>query len=793
VAEHAADDIWSGSWVCDQLGIELRERPGHGGPSIKELAGLAVRRNPRRVHLLVSPVLAKHVPADPVQVLARATELGHAVQAALTGQAADLVVGYAETATGLGHAVAATLPAAYLHSTRRSSTGHSRWISFDEEHSHATRHHLDPTDLTLVQGTGPLVLVDDELTTGRTAMNTIRALRREGCLRTRFVIAALLDLRSDGDAAEMEVCADELGVRIDVVALGRGRIDLPDDVLQRGRTVVADLPVVEPSDAATGPVRPAKRLGAAWPADVAHHGRAGFALVDHARFDRALAGYVQQLAEEIGPGPLHVLGTEELMYLPVRLAAAIAAEMPTESITCSSTTRSPIAVVDEPGYAVRSVLTFAAHDCDDDSPRYAYNLAGTERILVVVDDESDEDRLAGPDGLLGRLAQTGAQVLTCVVPAHVAQVLPAPLRGPAFGSYPAADVGWLLTDLSDIGLESPAEEREEAIQSGAGHYAESLPIEYVPSGAYQQLYDEALAASAARVARCVGAVAELVLATRGPDVVLASLARAGTPVGILLRHWFADRHGLDVPHYTLSIVRGRGIDELALRWLAEKHDPARVVFVDGWTGKGMITRELAAAIRRVNELEGTAFSSELAVLADTGHCVELYGTRDDFLIPSACLNSTVSGLVSRTVLRPDLIAPNMFHGAKFYADLAPVDVSSSFVSAVRCLFADVAAEVAREVAALQATDRTPTWAGRKVVAEIGIRYGVTDENLIKPGVGEATRVLLRRTPWKVLIEEGARTEVPHLIQLAEERGVDVDEVRDLGYTAVGLIRPREHR
>ena len=51
-----------------------------------------------------------------------------------------------------------------------------------------------------------------------------------------------------------------------------------------------------------------------------------------------------------------------------------------------------------------------------------------------------------------------------------------------------------------------------------------------------------------------------------------------------------------LPHYAVSIVRGRGIDPLALRYLAAHHDPARVVFVDGWTGKGAIARELAAAL-----------------------------------------------------------------------------------------------------------------------------------------------------------------------------------------------------
>ncbi len=360
---------------------------------------------------------------------------------------------------------------------------------------------------------------------------------------------------------------------------------------------------------------------------------------------------------------------------------------------------------------------------------------------------------------------------------------PPVLRGPAFGSYAADEVGWLLTDLSDIELEAPTEEREEAVQSGGAHYAESLPIEYQPGAEYQQLFATALAESAARLAHAVGVVTELVLDRRGPGTVLASLARAGTPVGILMRRWAQFAHGLDVPHYAVSIVRGRGIDEQALRHLAAHHDPAAVMFVDGWTGKGAIARELAAA------LDGTPFGSDLAVLADTGSCVDLYGTRADYLIPSACLNSTVSGLVSRTVLNDRILAPGRFHGAKFYKDLAPADVSGAFLDAVSARFADVAADVRRDWPALRAADRTPTWAGWAEVERISAAYGVGSVNLVKPGVGETTRVLLRRVPWRVLVRPDASAELGHVLLLAEQRGVPVEEVPDLGYSCVGLIHP----
>jgi hypothetical protein len=369
-----------------------------------------------------------------------------------------------------------------------------------------------------------------------------------------------------------------------------------------------------------------------------------------------------------------------------------------------------------------------------------------------------------------------------------APTLPVPLAGPAFGSYRPDEVSWLLTDLSAVDLEADAALREAAIQAGRAHYAESLPVEYQPDPAYQALFETILAESAARLAHAVGAVTELVLAERGPDVVLASLARAGTPIGILMRRWAQRFHGLDLPHYAVSIVRARGIDEVALRYLATHHDPATVVFVDGWTGKGAIARELTEALDAVCAAGGPAFSDDLAVLADPGHCVRTFGTRDDFLIASACLNSTVSGLVSRTVLNRDLIGPDDFHGAKFYAGFADRDVSGVFLDAITARFDEVVGRVRDEAPGLAASDRAVTFAGWAAVEAIRERYGIDSVNFVKPGVGEATRVLLRRVPWKILVREPDHPDHEHLRLLAAGRGVPVEVVPDLAYSCVGLVR-----
>ncbi|WP_405971845.1 phosphoribosyltransferase [Streptomyces sp. NBC_00988] len=797
------DGVWSGSWVAERLGVELL-----GDPELTDLLGLALRRNPKRAHLLVSNVLGKHVPQSPSIVYGYGFTLGRRVRELLGTEecARAVVLGYAETATGLGHAVADGIALApYLHSTRRPVAGVATAGGFEESHSHATSHLLLPENPELLAGEGPLVLVDDEFSTGNTVLNTIRDLH-ERYPRDRYVVVALVDMRSAADAGRLDEFAAEIGARVDLVTAASGTVSLPEGVLEKGQELVARYETAsEPSAVPTGPPPTDNRITRVelrWPRNLPDGGRHGFTPAHRIRLEAALPAMAARLAEALPEDAhrVHILGFEELMYAPLRLARELE-QVVDAGVTYSTTTRSPVLAVDDPGYAIRTRLTFPAHDTPADGPgdRYAYNIAGAgfDAVVAVIDDTADTPELHAPDGLLARLAEHTPHVVLAVVPSYVPErppMLPDPLRGPAFSSYAPEEVGWLLQDLSDVTLEAPTEEREEAIQSGGAHYAESLPVEYQPSEQYQQLFHTALDEAAGRLALAVGAVTELVLAERSPHPVLVSLARAGTPVGVLMRRWAQYRHGLDLPHYAVSIVRGRGIDANALRWLAAHHDPADVVFVDGWTGKGAITRELADAVREFEESDGiTGFDPEIAVLADPGSCVKTYGTREDFLIPSACLNSTVSGLISRTVLRSDLVGPHDFHGAKFYRELAGVDVSVDFLDAVAARFPEVSDAVTVLAKELLAADRTPTWEGWAAVERISEEYGIHDVNLVKPGVGETTRVLLRRVPWKILARAGAGADLDHVRLLAEQRGVPVEEVAELPYTCVGLIHPKYTR
>ncbi|OIK08396.1 cysteine protease StiP family protein [Bacillus sp. MUM 13] len=355
------------------------------------------------------------------------------------------------------------------------------------------------------------------------------------------------------------------------------------------------------------------------------------------------------------------------------------------------------------------------------------------------------------------------------------------------GSYPKDDVTFLLKDLSNVMEEQETEDREKAIQSGI-HYSEMLPVEYQPTSQYMELFWKSLNEYSQKLAVSVGVVAEEIFEKKGDRIVLVSLARAGTPIGILIKRYLAYVHGLDLPHYSVSIIRGKGIDENAIAYIARHHGTEGIQFVDGWTGKGVITTELKGACRKLQNDFGFSIDDSLAVLADPGYCAEIFGTREDFLIPSACLNSTVSGLVSRTVHNAAYIKDHDFHGAKYYHHLEKEDVSNEFIRVITDEFQYVKDEVKSQLEELRKSGSELSWSGLEAIKEIQERFQIQDINHIKPGVGETTRVLLRRVPWKILVRDRDDERLKHILLLAEERDVPVEEYKNMAYACCGLIK-----
>ncbi len=344
-----------------------------------------------------------------------------------------------------------------------------------------------------------------------------------------------------------------------------------------------------------------------------------------------------------------------------------------------------------------------------------------------------------------------------------------------FSTYHSDDVILLLKDITGLVEPQPASVREKLIQSGT-HYCEMLPLEYAPSEIYMTTFQHALEQYAQITANAVAMVAEQIYQEKGKNAVIVSLARAGTPIGILIKRYLQQKYSIAVAHYTISIIRGRGIDRNAMNYILHRHRAEDIQFVDGWTGKGAIQHQLNEAMADFPEVD-----PGLAVLSDPACVARICGTHDDFLIASSCLNSTVSGLLSRTFLRSDIIGPKEFHGAAFYPELLDQDLTYLFINTIQ--------EAFPERLPLQKETITNFNDALAEVEAIRLHFGIHDRNLVKPSIGEATRVLLRRLPWKVLVHSlHDDVHLAHLYQLAKEKHVELVEYPLQHYRACGLIK-----
>lgn len=354
------------------------------------------------------------------------------------------------------------------------------------------------------------------------------------------------------------------------------------------------------------------------------------------------------------------------------------------------------------------------------------------------------------------------------------------LSAPNFkGSYTDEDCIFVLKDIGQSIQEEGNEEREDKMDGGV-HYSEMLPIEPFPTEEYLNLFHSSLKSSAPLLAQYVAEVSDVILRDKGKNVVLVSLARAGTPIGVLIKRYIKFRYKMDVPHYSVSIIRGKGLDQNAILYISKEHPNCPFQFVDGWTGKGTINKVLDDSISLLNERYGLSLQSDLAVLADPAHAAPIFGTRNDYFLPSSCLNSIVSGLASRTVHRDDLIGEYDFHGAKYYDNWKTEDLSNHFVEVVENEFVTV--DFHRRV------KEDVTNQGWSEVEAVKEKFEINSINKIKPGIGETTRVLLRRVPWKILIKDKKSPALKHILLLAEEKNVPVEVYPNMSYACMGLIK-----
>ena len=345
-------------------------------------------RNAKRAYLLVNPLQAKHMPVSPTEALTMMRTLGEGLRQEFPGT--RLVLGFAETATALGAAVASRLgpDCAFLTTTREAGEGPG-WVRFLEEHSHAAEQKLWGGDLdALLQETDTVLFVDDEISTGKTLRNMVAQLTRcWPALGEKTLVAASLLNRV---TPEQEEALADAGITCRCLV----RLPQEDHTAQVADWTVTEAPPAVPQNLSfrqetlpgEGLLDPRKtlRIGA---------------------YDSSCQAVAEaMLSHTLGPvetlGKTLVLGTEECMYPALRLGERL--ERLGAEVCCHATTRSPIGLCDAPGYPIRSGWKLPSF-YEEERTTYVYNLKEYDTVIVVSDTKKTDLRAI----------QALASVLTC--------------------------------------------------------------------------------------------------------------------------------------------------------------------------------------------------------------------------------------------------------------------------------------------------------------------------------------------------------------------------------------------
>lgn len=345
-------------------------------------------------------------------------------------------------------------------------------------------------------------------------------------------------------------------------------------------------------------------------------------------------------------------------------------------------------------------------------------------------------------------------------------------------TFKTSDCIYLLKDLTGVMQFTSFDEKEKNIQAGV-NYSEMITEEAPIENDINQIFEKILYNNADKLACYVGIVAEQIYMRGQKDCVIVSLARAGSPIGAIIKRYIKFKYNIELPHYSISIIRGRGIDKNALNYIRMQHPKAIITFIDAWTGKGSISRELRKAIAEYNIENNTTISSDLAVLADPARLSVIAGTNRDVCIPNACLNSTISGLVSRTILNEQYISHKDFHGAVRYDHLSNIDMTNHFLNIIENSFS-----VKNEMP----IDCKRDSCVNIILDKIKLDFPNIDINKVKLSIGESSRALIRRKPYKVLVKNIDNPDLSFVLYLAKKKNVDIVIYDTMDYECITLIQ-----
>lgn len=400
-----------------KLEIDIKNNPYNFSP--ESLFQMAVRINKKRQFLFVSRLLGKHLAVDPAISLGTGTILasmlmedegldGHPLvneiiqminseipnrQLSLDSLAyktelpnKTVFIGFAETATGLGHAVFHHFENAhYIHTTREEILHMEPSFYFEEEHSHATSHSVYAPEQTLKEAE-TIVLIDDEITTGLTLSNLIVALN-VSFPGKRYKILSILDWRTEAHQQDFIHLMNKHNISAEVITIMGGQFKL----LNEATIEEKEIPFIDDKQSHTvfADEELALEITSKYQSEHGSYcnftGRFGLASDLHVEMDGWIERFINKLPNLDRDKSTLVIGIGENIYFPLRFALTFG-----NNTKVQTTTRSPILAKTDEFYPIQQKCKFSLPDSNG-IDQYLYNLSETNWEQIIVISESVQD------------------------------------------------------------------------------------------------------------------------------------------------------------------------------------------------------------------------------------------------------------------------------------------------------------------------------------------------------------------------------------------------------------------
>lgn len=284
------------------------------------------------------------------------------------------VLGFAETATALGMAVASAIENSYYITTTREDIKDIKpFFNFEEEHSHATTHRCFPKEPNKIKKADRIIIVDDEITTGNSMLNIIRELIKSTNIK-KYTVLSILDLRNIEYRKIYKKFIDKNNIEIEVKSLISGEIVIEDNKVycDNKESIINE---TYPVTTLNFMSRRGKYLE--------FTGRFGVSFKDILKLEDECREVANIIKERLGKyEKLLVLGHGENIYIPSRIASYLSGD-----VYFKSTTRSPIHCLEEEGYLINEKNIFL----NNGDKYYLYNKSSMEKnydiIVLIAEDD----------------------------------------------------------------------------------------------------------------------------------------------------------------------------------------------------------------------------------------------------------------------------------------------------------------------------------------------------------------------------------------------------------------------